>query len=337
MIRRLLNFPSPLYILLAIAVLAGAASAQTDMTQAESHGEQNADFSKAELHAWPVQGNIYMLVGDGANITLQVGKQGALLVNTGFDKMSDKVIAVVKKMSERPLQYIINTNSYPDSTSGNEPVRLSGTTITGANVTNDIKDSREGAQILAHENVLTRMSAPTGKKSPTPTEAWPTDTFSGKEKPLYFNGEPIEILQQPNALTDGDSIVFFRKSDVISAGDIFNTDGYPVIDVEKGGTIEGTVLALTHIVNMAIVEHEEEGGTLVIPGHGHLCDQAEVVEYRDMVAIVRDRVQAMIKRGMTLEQVKALKLTRDYDPIYGHNSYWTPDMFIEAAWKSLKK
>jgi len=322
---------------LAIGVLSGAASAQTDMAAAESHGEQNTDFSKAELHVWPVQGNIYMLVGDGANITLQVGKQGALLVNTGFDKMSDKVIAVVKKMSERPLQYIINTNSYPDSTSGNEPVRNAGTTITGANVTNDIKDSRDGAQILAHENVLTRMSAPTGKKSPTPEGAWPTDTFLGKEKTLFFNGEPIEIIQQPHALTDGDSIVLFRKSDVISAGDIFNTDGYPVIDVEKGGTIEGVVLALTHIVEMAVVEHEEEGGTLVIPGHGHLCDQAEVVEYRDMVAIVRDRVMELVKKGMTLAQVKEARLTRDYDPIYGHNSYWTPDMFVEAAYKSLRK
>jgi cyclase len=276
-------------------------------------------------------------VGDGANITLQIGKQGALLVNTGFDKMSDKLIALIKKMSERPLQYIINTNFYPDSTSGNEPVKYAGTTITGANVTNDIKDSRDGAAILAHENVLTRMSAPTGTKAPTSSGAWPTDTFLGKSKPLFFNGESIEIINQPNALTDGDSIVFFRRSDVISAGDIFNTDGYPVIDVEKGGTIEGTVLALTHIVNTAIVEHEEEGGTLVIPGHGHLCDQAEVVEYRDMVAIVRDRIRAMAKKGMTLEQVKAAKPTRDYDPLYGHNSYWTPDNFVEAAYKSLKK
>ncbi len=321
-------------LLLACAT---AAFAQADMTAAESHGEQNADFSKAELHVWPVQGNIYMLVGDGANITLQVSKQGALLVNTGFAGMSDKVIAAIKKLSERPLQYIINTNFYPDSTGGNEPVRLSGTTITGANVTNDIRDSREGAQILAQDNVLNRMSAPTGKKSPTPTEAWPTDTFIGREKTLFFNGEPIEIIHQPNALTDGDSFVFFRKSDVISAGDIFNTDGYPVIDVDKGGTIEGTVLALTRLVNMSIVEHEEEGGTLVIPGHGHLCDQAEVVEYRDMVAIVRDRVKDAAKRGLTLEQTKAEKLTRDYDPIYGHNSYWTPDMFIEAAYRSLKK
>jgi len=321
---------------LAGVALATAAFAQVDLTAAESHGEQNKDFSKAELHVWPVQGNIYMLVGDGANITLQVGKQGAVVVNTGFAKMSDKVVAAIKKLSERPLQYVINTNSYPDSTDGNAPVKLSGTTITGANVTNDIRDSREGAQILAQENVLTRMSAPTGKKSPTPPDAWPTDTFLGKEKTLFFNGEGIEIIHQPEALTDGDSFVFFRRSDVISAGDIFNTDGYPVIDVEKGGTIEGTVLALTRLVDMSIVEHEEEGGTLVIPGHGHLCDQAEVVEYRDMIAIVRDRVKDAIKRGLTLEQTKAEKLTRDYDPTYGHNGYWTPDMFIEAAYKSLK-
>jgi cyclase len=333
--RRILKIAAP--VMLGLCVLAGNAVAQTDWTAAESHGEHNADFSKAEIHVLPVQGNIYMIVGDGANITLQAGKQGELLVNTGFEKLSDKLIATIKKYSERPLQYIIDTNSYPDATDGNEKVRLAGTTITGANVTGDIRDSRDGAQILAHENVLDRMSAPSGKKSPTPTGAWPTDTFAGKEKTLFFNGEGIEIDQQPNALTDGDSIVFFRRSDVISAGDLFNTDGYPVIDVEKGGTIEGTVLALTRIVNMSIVEHEEEGGTLVVPGHGHLCDQAEVVEYRDMVAIVRDRVQAMIKRGMTLEQVKALKLTRDYDPLYGHNSYWTPDMFIEAAYKSLKK
>lgn len=327
----------PALTIAALALLTGNLAAQTDMTAAESHGDANADFSKAEIHVLPVRGDIYMLVGDGANITLQAGKQGELLVNAGFDKMSDKLIATIKKYSDRPLQYIINTNSYPDGASGNEKVRLAGTTITGANVTNDIKDSREGAQILAQENVLTRMSAPTGTKSPTPPEAWPTDTFLGKEKTLFFNDEGIEIIHQPAALTDGDSIVFFRRSDVISAGDLFNTDGYPVIDVAKGGAIEGVVLALTHIVDMSIVEHEEEGGTLVIPGHGHLCDQAEVVEYRDMVAIVRDRVKDAVRKGMTLEQVKAAKLTRDYDPTYGHNSYWTPDMFIEAAYKSLKK
>lgn len=326
-----------LHIPLGLILLAAPLAAQTDMTAAESHGEENADFSKAEVHVLPVRGDIYMLVGDGANITLSAGKEGALLVNTGFDKMADKLIATYRKYTDRPLQYIVNTNFFADGTSGNQPVRLSGTTITGANVTADIRDSREGAQVLAQENVLTRMSAPTGEKAPTPPDAWPTDTFLGKEKTLFFNGEGIEIMHQPNALTDGDSIVFFRRSDVISAGDIFNTDGYPVIDVAKGGTIEGVVMALTRIVEMSIVEHEEEGGTLVIPGHGHLCDQAEVVEYRDMVAIVRDRVRDAVRKGLTLDQVKAEKLTRDYDPTYGQNSYWTPDMFIEAAYKSLKK
>lgn len=324
-------------VALGLCLIAAPVAAQSDMTAAESHGDENADFSKAEVHVLPVRGDIYMLVGDGANVTLSAGKEGALLVNTGFARMADKLIATYKKYTQRPLQYIINTNFFPDGASGNQAVRLSGTTITGANVTNDIRDSREGAQILAQENVLTRMSAPTGEKAPTPEDAWPTDTFLGNEKTLFFNGEGIEIIHQPNALTDGDSIVFFRRSDVISAGDIFNTDGYPVIDVAKGGTIEGVVLALTHIVDMSIVEHEEEGGTLVIPGHGHLCDQAEVVEYRDMVAIIRDRVKDAVKRGLTLEQTKAEKLTRDYDPTYGHNSYWTPDMFIEAAYKSLKK
>lgn len=335
MTRKVLKIAAP--AALGLLLLAGRIAAQTDLAAAQSHGEQDADFSKAEIHVLPVRGPIYMVVGDGANITLQAGKEGELLVNTGFDKMSDKLIATIKKYSDRPLQYIVNTNYYPDGTNGNDLVRLAGTTITGANVTADIRDSREGAQILAQDNVVMRMSAPTGQKSPTPEGAWPTDTYTGTEKTLFFNGEGIEIIHQPNALTDGDSLVFFRRSDVISAGDIFNTDGYPVIDVAKGGAIEGTVLALTRIVDMSIVEHEEEGGTLVIPGHGHLCDQAEVVEYRDMVAIVRDRVKDAIKRGLTLEQTKAEKLTRDYDPTYGHNSYWTPDQFIEAAYNSLKK
>ena len=179
------------------------------------------------------------------------------------------------------------------------------------------------------------MSAPSGKVSPYPSGAWPTDTFLSDEKDLYFNGESIQILHQPSATTDGDSVIYFRKSDVLSAGAIFNTDSYPVIDVDKGGSIEGEIAGLNTLVHMCIVAHEEEGGTLVIPGHGHLCDQAEVVEYRDLVTIVRDRIAAMIKKGMTLQQVLEASPTRDYDPLYGHNSWWTPDMFVTAAYKSM--
>jgi len=306
-----------------------------NMTAAETHGQLNRDFDKTELHLLPVQGNIYMLVGDGANIAVQVGKQGILLVDTGFAQLSAKLVAAVSKLSEKPIRYIINSNSFADRVSGNESVRRAGATVTGANVAANITDAGAGAALLAHENVLTRLSAPTGKQSPFPPGAWPTDTFFGAEKPLYFNDESIQVLYQPAANTDGDVIVYFRRSDVIDAGDLFNTDTYPVIDVDKGGTIEGVVQGLNHIVKLAIVAHEEEGGTLVIPGHGHLCDQAEVVEYRDMVTIVRDRIQAMIKKGMTLEQVKATRPTLDYDPLYNTNDFWTADNFVTAAYKSL--
>ncbi len=319
---------------LALAVLAPVSRAQ-NMTAAETHGPLNQNFDKAELHLLPVQGNVYMLVGDGANIAVQVGKQGVLLVDTGFAQLSGKLAAAVAQLSDKPIRYIISANSFADRVGGNEPVRRAGITVTGANVAANITDAGAGAALLAHENVLARMSAPTGKVSPTPAGAWPTDTFFGLEKPLYFNDESIQVLHQPAANTDGDSIVYFRRSDVIDAGDLFNTDSYPVIDIDKGGTIEGVVQGLNHIVKLAIVAHEEEGGTLVIPGHGHLCDQAEVVEYRDMVTIVRDRIQAMIKKGMTLEQVKATRPTLDYDPLYNTNDFWTADNFVTAAYKSL--
>jgi hypothetical protein len=296
---------------LALAVLAPVSRAQ-NMTAAETHGLLNQNFDKAELHLLPVQGNVYMLVGDGANIAVQIGKQGVLLVDTGFAQLSGKLAAAVAQLSDKPIRYIISANSFADRVGGNEPVRRAGITVTGANVAANITDAGAGAALLAHENVLTRMSAPTGKVSPTPAGAWPTDTFFGPEKPLYF-----------------------RRSDVIDAGDLFNTDSYPVIDIDKGGTIEGVVQGLNRIVKLAIVAHEEEGGTLVIPGHGHLCDQAEVVEYRDMVTIVRDRIQAMIKKGMTLEQVKAARPTLDYDPLYDTNDFWTADNFVTAAYKSL--
>jgi len=319
----------PITLGVALAVLGAPVSRAQNMTAAETHGDLKQDFSKTELHLLPVQGNVSMLVGDGANIAVQVGEQGILLADTGFAQLSDKLIATVSKLSNKPIRYIINTNSFADRTGGNEPIRRAGIMV-GNNQGVVVTGEGAGAPLLSHENVLSRMSA-----SKQPAGSWPTDTFFGAEKPIFFNGESIQVLYQPNATTDGDSIVYFRRSDVIDAGPIFNTDAYPVIDVEKGGTIEGVAQALTRIVRLCIVAHEEEGGTLVIPGHGHLSDQADVVEYRDMVTIVRDRIQDMIKKGMTLEQVKAAKPTRDYDPLYNNNDFWTADMFVTAAYKSL--
>ena len=315
------------------------------------HAQQNAttpaaaapDYSKAEVHILPVQGNVYMLVGAGGNITVQAGDDGVLFVDAGVAQMSDKVLAATRSISDKPIRYIINTHMHPDHTGGNEAIAKAGITIAGGNVVGDIGASAGNqATILAFQSVLDRMSAPTGQQAPTPEGAWPTETYTTPERKLFFNNEGIEIIHIPNAHTDGDSIVFFRRSDVISAGDIFVTNRYPIIDMQRGGNVQGVIAGLNKIIEIAIPaaiggnDVLQEGGTMVIPGHGRLCDVADVVFYQEMVTIIRDRVQDMIKKGMTLDQVKAARPTRDYDPRYGATSgIWTTDMFVEAVYKSL--
>jgi cyclase len=299
---------------------------------------QSAVQQSTELHVLHVQGNVYMLVGAVGNITVQVGSDGVLMVDTGTAQMADKVLAEVKQLAKpitnKPIRYLVNTHLHPDHTGGNEKARAAGTTITGGNVSRDIQDSTEGAAIFANENVVRRMSASSGNQS-VPSGSWPTETY-GDEKDLFFNHEAVQLFHPKAAHTDGDSIVFFRRSDVVSTGDIFSTTSYPIIDLQNGGSINGVVDALNFILDLTVPADKQEGGTMVIPGHGRLCDEADVVEYRDMVTIIRDRVQDMVKKGMSLEQVKAAKPTRDYDPLYGSNTgFWTTDMFVEAVYKSL--
>lgn len=309
--------------------------AATGLTVALS-ARQNQNTTNADVSVLPVQGSVYMISGAGGNIALQVGSMGVVVVDTGNGRNSDKVLDAIRKLSDKPLQYVINTHYDPDHTGGNEAIRKAGVTITGANVTGDLRDARDGAQLIAHDNVLQRMSAPTGSQSPTPAGAWPTQTFLKGKKDLYFNDEPIEVIYQPAATTDGDSLVVFRHSDVIVAGDIFVTTSFPLIDIEKGGTVQGTINALNRILEITVPKHEEEGGTYVISGHGRICDEFDVLEYRDMVVIVRDRVRAAIKKGMTLEQVKAAHLTKDYDARYDTKSgLGSADKFIEAVYKSV--
>ena len=294
------------------------------------------DFSKAEIEVLPVRGNVYLMVGEGGNTSVQIGNDGVLLVDTQFAEMSDKMLTAIRKLSDKPLRYIINTHAHPDHVGGNENLRKAGSTIAGVNVQMDISDAQRGAQIIAHQNVLNRMSAPTGQRAPTPPGGWPTDTFFGDSKKFRFNGEAIEVIHLPNAHTDGDSIVFFRSSDVISTGDIFLTTNYPFIDTARGGTIQGEIDALNRILDLIVPVYGQEGGTMVVPGHGRLCDLGDIVDYREMVTIIRDRIQDMVKKGMTLEQVKVAKPTRDYDPVFGSTTgFWTTDMFVEAVYKGL--
>jgi cyclase len=281
---------------------------------------------------------VYMLVGDSGNIAVQVGNEGAMVVDSGAGRLSDKVIAVIRTLSNKPIQFVINTSFHPDHTGGNVNLHAAGLDpeANGGNL-RAFADAGIGATMMAHQNVLNRMSAPTGKVAPTPPDGWPTDTYLQGRRRKIHNGEAVEIFWQPGATTDGDSIVHFRRSDVIVTGDIFNSTTYPFIDVKAGGSVQGEIAALNNILDKT-VSWRQEGGTLVIPGHGRLCNEWEVTEYRDMMVIIRDRVQALINKGATLQQVLEARVSADYDARFGTNSGpWTTAMFIEAVYSSLKK
>jgi glyoxylase-like metal-dependent hydrolase (beta-lactamase superfamily II) len=317
----------------ALLILGGLAAAQQNQNR-----PPQPDLSKAEIHSLKMQGQVWMLVGGGGNVAMQAGPDGVLLVDTMFAQVADKLLAEVRKISSGPLRYIVNTHFHPDHTGGNEALRKAGSTISGGNVAGDLSDAGQGAQILAHENLLLRMSAPTGQQAPTPVGAWPTSTYISEDKKLFFNNEGVQIIHMPKAHTDGDSIVYFRKSDVIATGDIFQTVMYPVIDVNAGGTINGTIEALNKIIDMIIPVYGQEGGTQLVPGHGRQSDLGDLINFREMATIVRDRVQASVNKGMTLDQVKASKPTFDYDPLFNQpGAFWTADQFVEAVFKTLKK
>ncbi len=301
---------------------------------------QNSDGTASEIHVLPVQGNVYMLVGDGANITAQVGNDGVLLVDAGTASMSDKLVETVQSEFHKPIRYIIDSNIFPDHVGGNENVGKHGHRYDApaGNPGNPIAILGAGAQIIAFQSVLDRMSDSKSKEYVADEDAWPNDAYEDPRKPLHFNGEAIDILHQPAANTDGDSMVLFRASDVVSTGDIFSTTNYPVIDLQKGGRLQGVIEGLNRLVyQITVTGNHQEGGTMIIPSHGRLCDQGELSFYQEMVTVIRDRIQAMIKKGMTLEQVKAARPTMDYDPRYATKGPWTADMFVEAAYKSLSE
>ena len=311
----------------SIAALAAAGFC----TAAFAQPPQNFDAIK--IDTLKVRDNIYMLVGSGGNITVQIGDEGILLVDTQYAPLSDKILAAIRAISPKPIYYIVDTHHHGDHTGGNANLRAAGTTVSGGNMAGAIRDSGIGAAIIAHENVLLRLSA---DKTPQalPSGGWPTSTFFGSKKELFFNGEGIEIIHLPAAHTDGDSIVFFRRSDVISAGDVFVTTSYPFIDTASGGSYQGYVAALEKLVDIIIPVYGQDGGTLVIPGHGRISNLGDVLNYREMVIVVGDRIKSMIDAGMTLEQVKAAKPTFTYDPVYGARA-GAAERFIEETYQTL--
>ena len=293
------------------------------------------ESKSTNLEIIPVQGNVYMLASPAGNTTVQVGEQSVIVVDSGTGQETEKILASVKQLSKAPIRWVINTSFHLDHSGGNEAIAKAGMPITGRDLAPGGQDQPVSAAIVAQENVLARMSAPTGSTAVLPFAAWPTETYATKRYEL-FNGEAVQLFHEPAAITDGDSVVFFRRSDVISTGDVFSTVSYPMIDSKSGGTISGEITALNHIIELTVPKDKQEGGTYVLPGHGRLCDEADVVEYRDMVTIIRDRIQDMVQQKMTLEQILAAKLTLDYDPRYSQPS-WTGDMFVKLIYEDLTK
>jgi cyclase len=339
--NRFKQFSLPqLTLLLLASVLAASVSSVAVHAAAgnQTIAKEGRGPVDGQVHILPVRGDIYMLVGAGANITVQVGNDGILLVDAGLASMSEQVLAAVRSLSDKPIRYIIDTSIDPDHTGGNEAIAKAGSSLKccapGGQVYSFVRPS--GATILAFEGILDRMSA-ANSADQAPEGALPTDTYTGPKKFFFFNNEGIQLFHQSAAHTDADTIVFFRRSDVVSAGDIFTTAHYPVIDLKRGGSIQGIISGLNRLIyEITIPADKEEGGTMVVPGHGRLCDRSDVVSYQEMVIILRDRVQYMIKKGMTLEQVKAARPTQDYDLRYGSESGpWTTDMFVEAVYKNL--
>jgi cyclase len=288
-----------------------------------------------EIHVWRVRDGVYMLLGDEGTIVVQVGDEGTFVVDSGSGRLADETLAAIHRLSDKPIQLIANTSFRAEHTGGNAKLRVAGSdpSVRGSFFSLQFADAGVGATIMSHQNVQNRMVALN-----LPPAGIPSDTYLEERRRTFHNNEAIEMFWEPNAVTDGDSIVHFRRADVIVAGEIFTTTRYPVIDVSNGGSVQGEIMALNDILGRTVYQHEGEGGTLVVPGHGYLCDEHEVVEYRDMVAIVRDRVQALIKKGATLDQAKTARPTADYDTRYGATSGpWTTEMFVEAVYRSLTR
>ena len=285
-----------------------------------------------------VRKNFYMIAGAGGNIGVQIGSDGVVLVNTGTAQAADQVLAAIKKLTDLPIRYVINTDADAEFVGGNEKLAKAGYTIFTNALGNagfaSAMTSGGAASILAHESVLNRMT-----KDGYSNAAAPSEAFFAARKPLRMNDEGIEVLYQPAAHSDADSFVLFRGSDVVVTGDVIDMTRFPMIDLAHGGTIQGEIDALNKLIDLTIAPTPfiyKDVGTYVIPGHGRVAEQMEVVDYRDMVVTMRDRIADLMMQKKTLDQIKAARPALPYETRYGAKTgSWTTDAFIEAVYKSL--
>jgi len=330
---------SPRFLpLISIAAIAAAVAVPQVEAQQRRAAAPAVSPPPDAVRVLQVRPNIYMLSAGGANVTAQTGKHGVLLVDAPLSRFAAATFTAIATITPAPIRYVVNTSATRDHIAGNEAIAAlgrtsgAGPTLNGAGNT-VLLGSAQGMTILAHENVLNELTHATGAAA-VPRDALPTSEYFEATKDFSFNGEPVIVYHMPNAHSDGDSIVFFRSSDVISAGDVFTPDRYPSIDRTHGGSVQGVLAALNALLAMTVPEAFADGGTKVIPGHGRLCEETDVAEYRDMVYIVTDRIRALIAEGKTLAEVQAARPTLDYDFEY-RSAAVTPAMFVEAVYSSL--
>jgi glyoxylase-like metal-dependent hydrolase (beta-lactamase superfamily II) len=304
-----------------------------------------------KLQVLPVFGNVFLIAGGKSNVVAHIGDDGVMLVDSATADISDQVIKAVSVLTPRPIRYIVNTTFDADHYGGNERLAAAGKNPTLAEPGlegpgSDLPDQQgggnnpqqlrpTGAMIITTENLGNRMSAPTGESSAVPFAFWPSSTFFTPKKVMSFNDEAVEMHAAAAARTDGDLMVFFRKSDVIAAGDVINTLAYPAFNPALGGSIKGILSGLNDIIDLAVPRFNQQGGTRIVPGHGRIMNEADVVEYRDMITIIHDRVKLAIDKKMTLAQLMAQEPTIDYDGLYSTPAL-TGAAFVEAIYKELQ-
>jgi len=303
---------------------------------------QAAAAPPSSLEVLEVRPSFYVIAGTGgpggdvANIGVQVGEDGVVVVDAGSSAASPDVLAAIRRLSPKPIRYVIDTGPDADHVGGNEAFAKAGEKLFGGSFLGGGTPNAVDllAPVLAAEGVLRHMKA-------SPAGALPTEVFHYSRKAMYLNGEAIEVLHQPAAHTDSDVFAFFRRSDVVVAGDVLDTRQFPVIDVDRGGSIQGEIAALNRLADLAVPSVPvvtREAGTIVVPGHGRLCDQYDVIDYRDMVTIIADRVRGLMKAGRSIAEVKAAQPAKGYVGRYGNaGGAWTTDRFIEAVYRSFAK
>lgn len=273
------------------------------------------DLENVEIETVPVAEGIYMLVGEGGNIGVSVGKDGAFLIDDQFAPLTEKIQAAVSGLGDTPIRFILNTHWHFDHTGGNENF------------------GRGGVTIVAHDSVRERMSVEQFLSAfdrtipASPPEALPIVTFNDTVT-FYLNGNTIYTRHVPPAHTDGDSIIHFREADVIHTGDVFFNGMYPFIDIEHGGSISGMISAVDLVLEMA------GDDTQIIPGHGALSNRTELIAYREMLVAVRERTQAAIDQGLSVEEFIASNPTTDLDTIWG-NGFLKSEQFLRIVYDDL--